>query len=344
MSGRRSSEAATAATAVQRAWRARCCAILARARAAARDMCTCAVCGDECVRIVRCPNGHATCAGCAVGATDARCPVCREMRPLVADACAPAMLAFCRARLRCSACGTTSTASSCEFHRAWCPSYAFQCPFFDCHHTATAARMAAHVIRAHAHAHRLERMADGWCSFVTVVVRGGEEAVLVVGSDVVTLSSGGFRRMADPGGHALHIDLRAVYSGPRAHVLRAIVRQVRIDDCERGAGSCRDEHRIDAIAPVLASREVVTTAHRPPEIVLVQRSTAVYDLVLDGPRLLSMPNVRPSRAVADAARKAGLRDVPFTAPLLRKPHVPVSLLHVLISRDPSSLVGDVFDS
>ena len=145
---------------------------------------TCAVCQDECVRLVRCANGHRCCVGCALCAA-ARCPLCREPRALVAgrargrDGGVRAAAALRELR-RASAIGV-------EAHRAWC------------RRTASCAAKRARV-RAHARdggargrtASRLLRHADGARHVVAAfALRLASDALVCeVGGVTVVVSTG----------------------------------------------------------------------------------------------------------------------------------------------------------
>ena len=232
-----------AARRLQRAWRAANSRALCRSRRALRELAVCCVCHDECVRLVRCRNGHARCVGCALSGDDLRCPVCREVRPPAVDASLPTALRECRVSLTCGTCRKRVSVAECEHHRAWCPAYRFICPWVNCMQCLTTADLAAHVL-THEYVPRLRRPLA-----VTVALEASDSLTCVVGAraTVVTISS---RPIFEGGAGLVQIKLRGYYASDADPPLVATVQQlhcVTLDVVE--------EHRIGIVSPVLASRE-----------------------------------------------------------------------------------------
>lgn len=309
-----------AATIVQRAWRRVCTRRLVATRTAMRDMSVCVVCRDECVDHVRCGNNHACCVGCALSASDQRCPMCRETRSLVADAGLPVVMAAAGVRLLCAACNVHLDSKDVEFHRAWCPMHRFVCPWEQCAQCVPAAEMATHV---RAHGVPCLTPDDAGDVHFHAAVRPTTSFVVVVGDAVVvlTLAAGSFRRGGEPA--CAFVSLRAYYASSDARLLTARVRQLRV------SGEWVEDHRLGGVKPMLATREVAVGTL---SAALTPRS------MCDEPFDALVFTGVPTPANLQNVKRAGVQDVsaaPAASLLLPNAHT-VALLHVTLTRESTS--------
>ena len=336
-----------AARNVQRAWREHRARVLTRLIGSLRERCRCVVCGDECVRLVRCSNGHASCVGCSLAASDARCPLCRVARDRTrVDFVTPAVLAECGARLRCSSCGRSTTVQECERHRAWCPAHRYVCPFDACTHTCPADEMAHHVTAAHG-VPSLSPRQDGCHHIVTTsTMRPFPPRLIVVGDTVVSIAQSwqahSLRRgFAPTTAETVHVMLRGHYASCDAPVVRVTVRQLRAVDAQWS-----EEHRCGVVAPVVAPLEhLPPSAFGTPTVVVTPRCVLTRDDdEADVP--LVLPDAAPTdRSLRERLMRSGVRDPPLSLDPLA--HVdaslPVVVLHFTFWTDMTHSVGDVFE-
>jgi hypothetical protein len=314
-----------AAFRVQRAWRKACTRRLVATRAALREMTTCVVCRDECVQLVRCANNHGCCVGCALAASDARCPLCRETRVnAAADPATPAVLAACRARLHCAACELYLDVDAVERHRAWCPRHRFVCPWSSCTQCVPAAELATHVL-----AHGVPQLAADADNVyqIHLVLRPSSALVFVAAGAVVvlTLEASSFRRAGAPA--CAHVGLRAFYSSPSAPALTARLRQLRIVD-----GEWIEDHRLGPVMPMLATREAIVHG---AVVAVTPRAACLHDESCDNLVFAGPPTPRTLALV----RRAGVADTSASAAALGPP--PHALLHLLLTPDASCQASDV---
>lgn len=328
-----------AATCVQHVWRRRAAARLVAVSQHLRNVAQCVVCADECVKLVRCSNGHSCCMGCVLAASDNRCPLCREVRAAVPDTTIATTLAVCGVRLRCHECGIHTSVDETEFHRAWCPSHRFVCPWSTCSQCVRAVDMAEHVAH-HSDVHRLTRQSDGRYHLVVVFARAGDAVVVCVGNTTVVVNNTTTRRLLPASMHSdgavLQLGLRAYYPTSMAPALRAVVRQLRVS-----GDDFTEEHRYGVVPPMIASRESVVLSGLTPT--LTSRSV-LSDAFVDSP-LIVAPNVRPGPALGDRLRQAGLRD----APQIVKPfspmesHALVAVVHLCFCEDRNTPIGALYE-
>ena len=292
------------------------------AKYALRALATCAVCSDECVKLVRCARGHACCMGCATAARDPRCPVCREWRPLTPDAGVRCAIEACRVSLRCSTCGKMSSAATCEHHRAWCPAHEFVCPHASCMKCTSAAGMAAHAL-THANTVRLSASSDGGYDVLVVLplvaIRSPEPIVVVCASLATVVIEPSIVR-TDDAMPIVMISMRAYYASDSTPGLKARMRQLDAEDLTEWT----EEHRTGAVAPVLASHETYTHAISVP---MSPRShIGVSPLVAARVRNIVIA-IPPGRKVADmlpSLQDIGLRRMGASY----SPGLPAVLAHV----------------
>ena len=298
-------------------------------------MCECVVCHDECVKIVRCANGHSCCMGCVLASSDSRCPVCREMRAPVAEAAMPVALEATGTLLRCHSCNTCTRAEDCERHRAWCPAHRFVCPWSTCTQCVRASDMAAHV-RHHGEVHALTRKIDGTFHVVLTLTRAGDTFVMCVRDTTLVISNTLQRRMGGPDGLFMHIHLRAYYPGPDAPSLHATVRQLRVSDCDTHDG-WTEAYRYGVVPPMIASRESVVLAWPSPVVTPRTCTGDAFDPFV-------LPDACPglSSQLRDQVRKAGVRDVSNKA--AADMQTPTALLHLVLREDPRVPIVRLFDS
>ena len=339
-----------AARRVQRAWRACAARRLVAAGGALRALATCAVCQDECVRLVRCANGHGCCVGCALCASDMRCPLCREPRPLVAERVLADTMAACGLRLRCASCGVSSAIADVEAHRAWCPAHRYVCPHAACAQCVSAGAMAAHVAAHHSDGvPRLLRAADGARHVVAAFALrlASDSLVLEVGGAVVVVRTWpkylSALALSEAGPPALQLAARAYYPAPTARALCLTVRLLRVVGCETPEAFC-EEHRLGVVPPMLASRESCVMCN--VAATLVPRT--VYAPPPQHPRLpdvnpFCVVPARPGAGLAARARHAGLRDLPAVQlPLAPATATPVAFVHLALREDVRVAIGDLY--
>lgn len=239
---------------VQRAWKRN--AEKLRVHRHIRDMTTCVVCADECVRLVRCKHAHPVCLGCRAAMHGAACPVCRDEGAMTEDVAMPNLLRVCGIFLHCATCQRYFPSAVHEAHRAWCSSHKFRCPFPYCTRFVRASDMASHMVGDHG-----LRAAVGPSSCSDVVARvvfgvtvGPQHDIpFLVNDDVVVATFNRLDRAED-----VSIDLRAIYANARSTPLIATVRQLRVIDCEDVDRTWLEDYRFGIVPPTMASR-----VHRP---------------------------------------------------------------------------------
>lgn len=340
--------ATAAAFVVQHHWRVRASHQLQATRATLRELCVCAVCRDECVRVVRCPNGHATCVGCTLSASDTRCPVCRDSRALNLDSMVATALEACGARLKCATCGQHSAVAHHERHRAWCAAHRFVCPWATCMQCVAARDMSTHVL-GHGNVPRLVRQLDGTYHLLLATTPRTNDAWLVcVGNATVVLTNATPRRLVAAEHNLVHIGARCYYAGPDASVVRLVMRQLLVSQCA-DRDHYTEEHRIGVVPPMIASREAIV-ANGVPSILatralLADGETSATDLATT----FAIPDVRPGTTpgLVERAKRVGLRDLPpASPPLTQLPDglTPACLLHFCFRVDPTTTIGSLFDA
>lgn len=324
-----------AAAALQRAWRARASWQHSKMLTRMREMTECAVCGDECVRMVRCLRGHGVCVGCAIGHADPRCPLCRAPRPIAEDTSFTAVLRTCAVTLRCSGCGRYTPASEHEAHRAWCPAHRFECPCGECNATVHAAELARHVREAHPNVPDLARGEDLSHHLVAALSHAQESIVCLAGDVVVVLTTGA--RVPHPPNDRppVHVYLRAYYPRPGARPLYATISQLRVADCAHSDG-WTERHRLGVVPPMLASRESVVVAHATASF--VPRTGLAHEPIVpfgtEPPPVLVVADAQPGPRCPRLTQRVmavGVRDVAEPkAPLepFEAPRRAVALVHV----------------
>ena len=307
-----------------------------------RGMSECAICGDECVDMVRCGNGHGCCTGCDAYKAGRACPLCREPQVQIVDVVLPMVMRKCAMRLGCEQCDTCVPSDERERHRAWCPAHTFACPVPGCMRAARASAMATHLRLQHGSdsVHTVGR--DG--RITLIVSRAVEDVVLLVadttgGRDAATAVLLSFvRRGADVLLGQMSMNTRAYYKNRQAAAWQLSVRQVRVQDCNAGAWT--EEYRVGVISPAIASRENVMIPTYSPII---------------SPRCCLLDDARWSRACtaidsrscgnAELLRSMGLRDLPLvTKPYADSapPGTPVAILQFHFVCNSSIAIGDVY--
>lgn len=221
-----------------------------------RDACTCVICQDECVRLIRCPNGHPTCSSCALatGLADVRCAICREHRGTIVDSTIANLLVRSQVRLRCGTCDSSVLATECERHRAWCPKHLFLCPFAGCRHTCVSSDMAAHLQGVH-HVPKVMCDSHGKWNAVLVLTPGTHDpACLVTCAGVVLMASVvSTPPLLGTGDTFLVVRMHAFYPSRKVPAVLVTLRQHRAHNLQRHI----NEHRCGVLPPMLASRETV---------------------------------------------------------------------------------------
>lgn len=330
---------------VQRRWRRRASRRMGVATATLRGMVTCAVCHDECVRLVRCSNGHACCVGCAMCATDTRCPLCRENRPLVPDTTVLPLLEACGTRLQCASCRTSLVPRQVEKHRAWCAEHRFLCPWSNCSQCVHALSMADHV-RGHPNVPALTRRLDGGYHLVVALLSRVSESIVCCVEDATIVISNGAQRIAvfgSPKEPPMMLTLRAYYASGTSRALRATVRQHMVSSCDQ-KDAWVDEHRVGVISPMIASREAVVSTSTVAA--LTPRTLIVDSMVMHTPHIM-LPDARPGHTpgLGDRIRRNGMRDLPpamLPMNAVADAHTPAALVHICIRDDPTP-ISDVYD-
>lgn len=334
-----------AARLVQRRWFRRQSKRHTAALTFLRQMSECAICGDECVDMVRCANGHGCCTGCDASKDGRTCPLCREPQIQVIDGLVPMVMRNCALRLRCVQCGVCVPSEERERHRAWCPAYTFACPIAGCTHACRASTMARHVhMHRGEHVHTVER--DGR---ITLVVSRFVEDVVLLLSDgergnhketAVVLSFG--RRSvgaADMLLGQMTLCMRAYYTDCDAPAWHASVRQMRVQDCL--AGTWMEEHRVGIVPPAIAARETLVLSNYAP--IISPRCILCHESGGGSVRVCNV--VSNGRDVAKSLRQIGVRDVPLVTKPYMQPDlagIPVAILQFHFVRDTSVAIGDVY--
>ena len=322
-----------AARTIQRRWRLYTSSMAAQLRNALRDMTVCVVCGDECVRVVRCAKGHSTCAGCNLSMNDNRCAICRDVRGTTVDTMLPLVLEAARCKLRCQTCYRLSTPAQCELHRAWCEGYRFLCPWHTCQRCVPAAEMASHV-EHHANVHRLQRQSDGGYHAILGFTRVGEQFIFCIGDATVVLHSTTRRVSNAPSPHPLHalstilfhIVGRAYYPTTSHPAILTELTQLRATTTEKDA--FLDRHHLGPLPPMLASSETVVIGGLGAWV--APRCIQMEPHHEEGSPIV-LPNSMPSTTdVGLHVRSNGILDAPTTAATQEHPMGvgAVALIHV----------------
>lgn len=338
-----------AAQTLQRRWRMhlaqRCCVALRKMR----EMSVCVVCNDECVGVVRCPNGHACCLGCEMSTHDSRCPICRVGRPMVQDASFEALARSAGVRMHCAACDVFFPVDRCEHHRAWCPSHRFVCPHPECTACVTASDMAAHVAR-HEGVHSLTRRTCGRHHVILGMPRhGGDTVIVCVGPTVVVVTNAS-RRFYTPtqlttDSVSMTLQVHAYYPSSHSPPVYATLRQLRVVDCS-DVNSWVEEHRYGLVPPMMASRENVVVSQSGP--ILTPRCV-MMDPLVNSVGLFALPDVLPGKDLSSTIRARGVRDIPIpwqrnASPVQWDVSTPIALVHLMLREDTSQSIGDVWST
>lgn len=327
-----------AAMMVQHAYRAWRSLRLMRFERHMRELARCVVCHDECVRMIRCSNGHGVCVGCQLNTHDLRCPLCREYRSCDVDASFESMLRATHVTFRCQTCQRSVASTVCEHHRAWCCQHRFTCPHAMCTHTCLGADLAEHSLRLHSrHTHKVRPGGDGAHHVVAAFPPSHDLTVFVLGDSgiAVLVSLTQVRRMtmmgpsSTPSQHEVlvQLHLRAIYPSPDAPAIVCTVRQLRVHDCSI-PNSWVEEHRHGLITPVVASRESLSETFYEgpivkPRVALTESSETPF---------VQAGACPPDTSLSAHARRFGLRDVGLVGSSVTVPpkdaHTRVALLHM----------------
>ena len=248
---------------VQRAWRNYMMRMMMHIRAWSRRASRCVVCDEECATLFRCVNGHGCCLGCDASITDQRCPVCRDPRHTNVDKTFTTLLIATRARHHCAACNIYVDTRQCEHHRAWCPSHKFMCPIASCRQTIRASALAQHVCH-----HETATRVDPFREFVIVANRFSEDSVLVVGDDVIVVSTtpGNNMFVNDIVSGEIRFGIRCFYHDESVGTWTCTVRQVQVSTASNN-DLCIEEYHIGTVSAMIASRERVVVAPYTPHMV-----------------------------------------------------------------------------
>lgn len=305
---------------LQHAFRTRRSRRLAHLEAHLRDMARCVVCADECVRMVRCANGHGVCVGCQLNSVvlDQRCPVCREHRSATAvDASFESLARAARVAFRCQTCQASVLAGECEDHRAWCTHHHFTCPHPTCAHSCLAADMGAHWRQIHArHTHSVP--GDGEYHVVAAFPPSTHEdlTAFVLGDDrettvIVSLTQQVRRVPVSISSYAadvlVQLHLRAIYPSRDAPAVVCTMRQLRVPDCGGVPNAWVEEHRHGLVVPVVASREGLRETFYDGPVIKPRSTLLADDDVMKPLVCVGAPPTDPT--VATRVRRYGLRDV-----------------------------------
>lgn len=287
----------------------------------------CSVCGDTCVRILRCVNGHGICVGCSDSVMDLRCPVCREHRHSgeTIDVTSQKALECLGTVIQCNQCGRRHVTHEHEQHRAWCPAHQFMCPISGCTHATSVANMHSHLESVHANSvHRLMAKVQSLPGRSRVLPN--YECTLLLTSEptqmifpleqhgVLHVSSSPLRMSCSDatyyGQYAPYVvlQLRTYYPGPHAPCLSASVKQFKSSGCTSPHKWC-EEHRVDTVSPILATEEMTTSTCQ--NVMMCLQSAISWDDDLSQhlhPR--TFPNVAPNEknVLATIHKHARLKD------------------------------------
>lgn len=314
-----------AALLIQVFWRAQRCRRACDTTRTLRELCTCAVCNDECARIVRCPKGHGCCMGCNMSMTDPRCPICREPRGTTTDPTLPLLLRVNRFPLRCNTCRKQVYEHECELHRAWCPAHLFLCPWANCQKCFPAHELAEHI-QHHTNVHCLQRELDSMNPMggyeyhaVLLLTRTSEQIIFCVEDTTVVLQVA-VRRVITAGGgfaHApllFHMNARAYYASSASPALKTRVRQLPVHACADGSEHV-EEHCMDIVPPMLASSESIVLGSIGG---WMSARSILQDGQLEPNMLVLLRNGRPSPGVNVQVRQLGIKDAPRLPPQSRE--------------------------
>lgn len=263
------------------------------AKVALRDRCRCCVCHDECVHLVLCPNNHALCVGCDALTESQNCPLCREVRSDRMDSLLPSVTSSMRLMMHCPQCDVHLSSDRIEFHRAWCPMFAFECPIAGCTRSVCAKDLCEHV-RTHHHPIGGSRITFAISRFSSTIV------CIVEGIVVVLTCTPEHAHSSDIFSSTMSLHLRAYYPGPNAMPLLATVTQKRVVDVR--ADTFLERFHVGVVPPVLASRERLVHCPYAPRLTPRCLMTSFTPGTIDRP--LWMPN--PAQDV----QTYGIRDIP----------------------------------
>ena len=307
-----------------------------------RERLRCVVCYDETPDLVMCPNGHGCCVGCDVGTESNACPVCRDPRGARIDETQSWVAGRMGIALRCGTCSRGVRAVDCERHRAWCPAHSFTCPHPHCSAVFTFPELRQHLRTRHGTPVVVPRNIDGQYVVFLLAPRNQTETVLHVGDSVVIVGTRtlfrSFVNASDMVVGQSSVHMRCYYPSDTSHAWRAVVRQRQVahGDAE---DECLEEFHLGTVAPVLASREHVTTVPYAP--VIVPRCSMSEDVIRD-----TTVVVTDRRRLRDAFRDHSVRDLPR----LTRPHLPatlsgepVSILEIRMTRDLTVRIGDLYN-
>ena len=319
----------------------------ARLCGAMRERLRCVVCYDETPDLVMCPNGHGCCVGCDLGTEGNACPMCRDPRGARVDETQSWFATRTGLALRCGTCTASVRAADCERHRAWCPAHKFVCPHPRCGETMALPDLRRHLLTRHEPAVIVPQDASGRYVVLLLAPRYVSEAVLHVDDSVVMVGTRTMYRSYTNASELVNgqmsVTVRCYYPSDTSRAWRAVVRQRQVADGER-EDAWLEEFHVGVVAPVLASREHVTTVPYAP--LIVPRCIMSED-AFEAPNSRDAPViVTERRRLREAFRDHSVRDLPR----LTRPHVPptlagmpVAILEVLLTRDPVLRIGDLYN-
>lgn len=279
-----------------------------------------------------------------MSARDARCPLCRELRPLAAERAIADAMSACGLRLRCTGCGASTAVDDVEAHRAWCSAHRFVCPHTQCTRCVPAAGMSSHVA-LHEDVPRLLVGADGarHVVFALALHSLSDALVLEVGGVVVVVDTTHRRLpmgLAETTPPVVQLMARAYYPTPAARALRLAVRLLRVAGCDTGHTFC-EEHHLGVVPPMLASRETIVLTN--VAATLLPRTVIAEDADPRPENPFFLELGRPAAGLAERARRAGLRDLPHVqAPLAIHQGTPAAFVHLCFREDARLAVSEVY--
>lgn len=294
-----------------------------------RELSTCCICQDEVVEMVRCPNFHTCCVGCALQNPDSRCPMCREgASTMFLDRTTSTSLVRCRLRLRCASCGISTLAEETELHRAWCPKYRFLCPYGACGVRCPTSDMRAHVV--HHEGVRVLEECMGEFQACVMMTRLTDPYVFCVEDTVVVFSQ--MKRIVGARDEAFHVSTFAYYAGMSSPRITATIRQLSLND------DWYEEHKMGTVHAVVASRENVNLTFCPvlsPRLTLQSSNPSDMKVVF--------PNDVPTGSYM---RSLGLAETPqpnsFTGRQWNG--VQAAMVHLIFRVDRETSIGSEFAS
>ena len=285
-------------------------------------MSECVVCGDECVRAVRCCNNHTCCMSCHSNMlNDLRCPLCREPRGHGSGTAILSLLSTSKIQFVCKNCGKRSNKDNHERHRSWCPENEFECPI-GCSHQITLQGMGRHAV-----SHGVPRVDED--AFLVSLIKGDTLFFMVRGVLVVLSSTFSSRIVSMYNSTCVPLQMRGYYPSPEHHVLSCTIHHHSMASLVKGEGP-EEQLRLSAVPPITATHEVLV--NRVPVIVpfcsCEQSGGSLVYPNLQGDHLKSL-------------RRNGVRDLPAFTTHTTEPIHTAGLVILRFSFHPSP-VGDVF--